>query len=248
VSETRAETVPDEAPAVGGERSTLREYYEAILVAVIFALFVRTFVFQAFKIPSGSMEDNLLVGDHILVDKITYGLHSGRVWDKLLPYREPARGDVVVFKWPEDPARDFIKRCIGVGDDAVEVRDTAVFVNGKPRREEPPVFFKDHGPAASLSGRMMIPEGRDDMAERRVPPGRLFMMGDNRDRSYDSRFWGPVRNDYVKGRALLVYWSFDSPPQGTTPPTPRETIGRLVDVVVHFFSKTRWSRTFRVIH
>ncbi len=231
----------------GVVRSTSREYYEAILIAVIFALFVRTFVVQAFKIPSGSMEDNLLVGDHILVDKVAYGPHSGRPWDRVLPYRDLDHGDVVVFKWPEDPTRDFIKRCIGLPGETIEIRDGAVSIDGRPRVEQPEVFFKEHDGGRDNPHASMSLPNRDNFRPYPIPEKSYFMMGDNRDRSYDSRFWGTVPRDYVKGKALLVYWSFDSPPQGPNNPTIGETLKQLGDVAIHFFSKTRWSRTFRII-
>lgn len=238
-------TSPAEEPAAPADpRSTTREYYEAILIAVIFALFVRTFVVQAFKIPSGSMEDNLLVGDHILVDKVAYAPHAGRPWDRLLPYRDLSRGDVVVFKFPEEPARDFIKRCIGLAGDVVEIRKKVVYINGRPRNEDPPVFFKDDDPE-TFHGQ--APPRRDDFGPESVEPDRFFMMGDNRDHSWDSRFWGTVPREFVRGRALMIYWSFEARPQGTAPPTFRETVRALADVVLHFFTKTRWSRTFDII-
>ena len=231
-------------------RSTLREYYEAILIAVVFALFVRTFVVQAFKIPSGSMEDNLLIGDHLLVNKIAYGPHLGRPWDVVAPYREPARGDVVVFKWPRQPERDFIKRTVGIPGDRVEIHDKVVYVNGEPRREDPPVF---HKVSDVIPDSPYLPEEsrhRDNLPSVAVSPGGYFMMGDNRDKSYDSRFWGEVPRANFKGRGLLIYWSFELPKEWLDKenPTPRESLRNLFYIVTHFFTKTRWSRTFRIVH
>jgi signal peptidase I len=243
----KAEEPPVEPHKV---RSTTREYYEAILIAVVFALFVRTFVVQAFKIPSGSMEDNLLVGDHLLVNKMAYGPRLGRPWDAIAPYREVSRGDVVVFKWPRQPERDFIKRTIAVPGDVVEIRNKVVYVNGAPRNEDPPVFHKEpdvipDSPYLSEERRY-----RDNLGPVSVSHGGFFMMGDNRDRSYDSRFWGEVPRGNLKGRAFIVYWSFELPAewQRDESPTPRATFRNLAYIVTHFFTKTRWSRTFRIVH
>jgi signal peptidase I len=186
-----------------------REYSEALIVAVILALIIRTFVVQAFKIPSGSMEDTLLIGDHLLVSKFIYGVQFPWSDDRYLALRHPERGDVIVFEFPEDKdksyfeRRDFIKRVIGLPGDTVEVRNKQVFVNGElytnPEEihKEASVVSSEYGP-------------RDFMAPVTVPPGNYFVMGDNRDRSYDSRFWGFVAEPKIKGQAFIKYWSWDS--------------------------------------
>lgn len=186
-----------------------REYGEALIVAVILALIIRTFVVQAFKIPSGSMEDTLLIGDHLLVSKFIYGVQFPWSDDRYLALRHPERGDIIVFEFPEDKdksyfeRRDFIKRVIGVPGDTVEVRNKQVFVNGElytiPEEihKEESVVSSEYGP-------------RDFMAPVTVPPGNYFVMGDNRDRSYDSRFWGFVAEPKIKGQAFIKYWSWDS--------------------------------------
>lgn len=186
-----------------------REYSEALIVAVILALIIRTFVVQAFKIPSGSMEDTLLIGDHLLVSKFIYGVQFPWSDDRYLALRHPERGDIIVFEFPEDKdksyfeRRDFIKRVIGVPGDTVEVRNKQVFVNGElytiPEEihKEESVVSSEYGP-------------RDFMAPVTVPPGNYFVMGDNRDRSYDSRFWGFVAEPKIKGQAFIKYWSWDS--------------------------------------
>ncbi len=171
-----------------GGKGLFREYIEAILVALIAALIIRTFVAQAFRIPSGSMIPTLLVGDQLLVDKVTYRFH------------QPRRGDVIVFKYPGDESRDFIKRIIGLPGDMVEVRAKAVYINGKPLNER--YAFHD-----VLDNMHVIL--RDDFGPVTVPPDKYFVMGDNRENSQDSRFWGFLERDKVIGRAFILYWSRD---------------------------------------
>jgi signal peptidase I len=220
----------------------LREYLEAILVAVLLAFFVKAYVFEAFQIPSASMEDNLLVGDHVLVNKFVYGKHQGP-WARVLPYRDVARGDVFVFRSPVDPTVDFIKRAVAVGGDRVRVERKRLIRNGEPLAE-PYVFHKDpqlfEGPHVPAARR-----GRDELPERVVPDGELFAMGDNRDNSQDSRFWGTVRPEAVRGKALLVYWSF-APPERNFEGRAAE-LRKVLDTAVHFFARTRWERTLRVV-
>ena len=202
-------------------KSAVRDWTEALLVAAILALIIRTFVIQAFKIPSGSMEDTLLIGDHLLVNKFIYGVQVPGVDGRFLTIRQPQRGDIVVFEFPEDRGlsfwkrRDFIKRVVGLPGDTVEIRNKQVFVNGQPHVVAEAVY-KDG---------TLLPGNRDNMPAVKVPPGHYFMMGDNRDRSYDSRFWGFVANDEIKGLAFIKYWSWDS--DSFRPRWSR--IGRLID-------------------
>jgi signal peptidase I len=224
-----------------------REYYEAILVAVIFTLFARTFVAQAFKIPTGSMENNLLVGDHLFVNKFIYAPHWHTPLDRLMPYRDVRRGDVVVFKYPQDPSRDFIKRAVAVAGDVVEVRAKQVFVNGKAE-VNPHEIHKD---PQTYPDSPLLPaslRNRDNFGPFRVPPDSVFCMGDNRDNSYDSRFWGPVPRDYFKGRALFIYWSYESPPNTQEWHGWWDRIQQLASVLVHFVTRTRWQRTLMLVH
>jgi signal peptidase I len=188
------------------QKSTVREYFESIVIAVILALFVRTWVVQAFKIPTGSMENNLLVGDHLLVNKFIYGPTAGGVERALLPVDTIDRGDVVVFKYPEDPERDFIKRVIGLPGETLEVRNKKVHVNGRPL-DEPYVHFLE---PAGASSEFAPYDVREQYGPVTVPDGHYFVMGDNRDNSQDSRYWGFLPRHYVKGKALVVYWSFES--------------------------------------
>jgi signal peptidase I len=185
------------------KKSVVREYFESLVIAVALALFVRTFVFQAFKIPTGSMEPNLLVGDHLIVNKMVFAPTATGFERAILPHRDVHRGDVVVFKFPKDPTRDFIKRVIGLPGDQLELRRKQIYINGK-EIPEPYVHF-----IAPLS-----PESdkrSDDLREEygpvTVPAGQYFMMGDNRDNSEDSRYWGFMPASYVKGQALFIYFS-----------------------------------------
>jgi signal peptidase I len=221
-------------------KSVTREYYEAILVAFILALFVRTFVFENFKIPSGSMMDNLLIGDHLVVNKLVFSRHLPTPLHGLLPYREPRRGDVVVFKYPNQPRRDFIKRCVAVAGDRVEIRSKQLYINDEPV-EEPYVVFK-----GDQAGRKTGLPG-DNYPPRVVPDGTIFCLGDNRDRSLDSRFWGPVPLSYVKGRAVVIYWSYEAKGDDWEWRGLLHRMRQLAEVFLNFFTKTRWSRMFQLI-
>ena len=184
------------------KKGRFRENVEAILLAIVLALFIRTFVVQAFKIPSGSMKQTLLIGDHILVNKFIFGIKIPFTQTTLIPIRDPQRADIVVFKFPEDPAKDFIKRVVGVAGDVVEIKDKQVFINGK----------KENHPYGVHTDPHTIPVGiqpRDNFGPITVPPNGLFVMGDNRDHSYDSRFWGFVDLEAVKGKAFIIYWSWN---------------------------------------
>jgi signal peptidase I len=203
----RTPTKPPRAPSpkTGVVRSIAsRENIEAIVIAVVLALFIRTFVVQAFKIPSGSMEPTLLVGDHILVNKFIYGLSIPFTGKKFLQYNTPRRGDVIVFIYPVDSSKDFIKRVIGVEGDTIEIRNKQILINNAP-------YIDSHG---VYSDERILREWdasavRDNLGPLQIPPGQLFVMGDNRDKSYDSRFWGFVDSSKVRGKAFLIYWSWE---------------------------------------
>lgn len=181
-------------------KSAVREYAEAIGMALFLALFIRTFIIQAFKIPSGSMIPTLQVGDHILVNKLSYGSRMPFLEKYLVHFGEPESGDVIVFVFPEDRSKDFIKRVVGVGGDLVEIRGKKVYINNHVL-DDPHAYFE-----GDLEKKLQV---RGDFGPVRVPEGQLFVMGDNRDRSYDSRFWGFVNVQDVKGKALVIYWSWD---------------------------------------
>lgn len=196
---TRSQVEPGEGTK---SKSALRENVEAILIAIILAMFIRTFIVQAFKIPSGSMKDTLLIGDHILVSKFIYGVKipftDGYT---LIPVKDPVRNDIVVFKYPEDPDKDFIKRVVAVAGDTVEIKNKKLYVNGEFQADEPHAVYKESG---------ITPGPRDNMRLITVPENSLFVMGDNRDNSHDSRFWGFVELREVRGKAFMIYWSWNS--------------------------------------
>ena len=184
------------------KKSTIREYIEAILIALLLALFIRTFVVQAFKIPSGSMMNTLLIGDHILVNKFIYGVKNPFNDNTWIPIKNPARRDIVVFKYPVNPTQDYIKRVVGVQGDTIEIKDKKVYVNGEMQNEKYAIFLDNKILPANV-------QGRDNMGPITVPEDSLFVMGDNRDNSYDSRFWNFVNLKSVKGKAFIRYWSWD---------------------------------------
>ena len=186
------------------QKSRLRENIEAILVAVLLALFIRTFIVQAFKIPSGSMKQTLQVGDHILVNKFVYGIKLPYMQKVIIPVKKPRRGDIIVFKFPVEPEKDFIKRVVGVPGDIVEARDKKIYLNNQPLVEA----------YAINTDPRILPKGiqefkRDNFDPITVPENALFVMGDNRDHSHDSRFWGFVDMKKVRGKAFMIYWSWD---------------------------------------
>jgi signal peptidase I len=213
-------TPGDQTPAPRG-KGKFRETVEALAIALVLALIIRTFVVQAFKIPSGSMEDTLLIGDHLLVNKFLYGVQNPLTGERYLPIRQPQRGDIIVFEYPEDSQnselyfwqrRDYIKRIIGLPGDTVELRNKQVFVNGELFRIDQEVHKE---PFMTTNPDCTLPFGnsmgcRDSMLPVTVPANHYFVMGDNRDRSADSRFWGFVPEENIKGFAFIKYWSWDS--------------------------------------
>jgi signal peptidase I len=215
------------APVSEYRKSTVREYFESICVAVILALFVRTFVVQAFKIPTGSMEPNLLIGDHLLVNKFVFAPTMLKGEGSVLPIDPIKRGDILVFKFPEDPNRDFIKRVIGLPGETLEMRHKKILINGK-QLDEPYAHFIY--PASDGEGDSAAPNFNvlENYGPVTVPADHYFMMGDNRDNSEDSRYWGFMPRDYVKGKALFIYFSFGEEPG--------------------LFSNIRWSRLLHQIH
>ena len=225
------------------KKSVFREYLESIVVAVILALFIRTFAVQAFKIPTGSMEPNLMIGDHLLVNKLVYSPSLSPLKDTLFGKRPIKRGHVVVFKFPEDPTRDFIKRVIGLPGETIEIRNKQVYVNGKPL-EEPYAHFIDaplrpDDPEYTRGGDVI----RDAWGPQTVPAGQLLVLGDNRDNSRDSRYWGFLPIDQVKGRALLVYWSYEA----TREEYHTTGVSDWLKSTLSAFTRTRWKRFFHVI-
>jgi len=191
-------------------KSTMREYVEAIVLAILLTVVIRGLVVQAFRIPTGSMENTLLVGDFLFVNKLVYGseIDIGVQGHRIIYYRFPAirqpqRGDVIVFRYPDDPSRDFIKRCVAVEGQTVEIRDKVLFVDGKAQVEPYIIHSDDRILPKEVSA-------RDNFGPTVVPKGHIFMMGDNRDNSHDSRFWGPLALNLIKGKAMILYWSWDA--------------------------------------
>jgi signal peptidase I len=227
------------------KKSTVREYFESVVIAVILAFFIRTFIVQAFKIPTGSMEQNLLIGDHLLVNKFIFGPTASSIERTLLPTASVKRGDVVVFKYPEEPDRDFIKRVIGLPGETIEIREKKVSVDGKQLQEWYTHFLMPPAAASSELHEVTSSDVRERYGPVMVPPNQYFVMGDNRDNSQDSRYWGFLPRDYIKGKALVIYWSYESDREDYQ---DGDTLRGLGSVGLHFFSRTRWSRMFHQIH
>ncbi len=209
------------------KKSVVREYTEAIIIAILLALFIRSFVVQAFKIPSGSMLPTLKVGDYLLVNKFIYGIKNPFNGDTLIPLSDPEQGDVVVFRYPKDPSIDYIKRVIGVPGDTIEMRNKQLFINGK-KTDDPHAWIDK--PDSILPGTESV---RDNFGPILVPKGHIFVMGDNRDNSYDSRFWGFVDEKEILGQAFILYWSWDMT-------TPLFSLSRLTSI--------RWGRIANIIN
>lgn len=184
--------------AVKDKKKIIFEYIQSAVVAIALALFIRTFVVQAFRIPSGSMEPTLVVGDHILVNKFIYGIKLPFVNKTIISIGQPKREDVVVFIFPQDKSKDFIKRVIALPGEKVEIKDTKVFINDKP-------YDDPYGHYSNQKGTYVF---RGRYGPTVVPEGHVFVLGDNRDHSYDSRYWGFVPLEYIKGKAFIVYWSW----------------------------------------
>ena len=219
----------------------VRERVDVILAAVIFALFARTFLFQAYEVPTGSMEKSVLTGDRLLVNKFVFAEHSASattLLGRLLPARPLRRGDVVVFRFPEDPRRDFIKRVVALPGETVAIRDKRVFVDGEPL-SEPYAFHADDATWPDDPAIADVRRLRDQLPEVRVPEGTYFVLGDNRDDSNDSRFWGPVSDALIEGRALFVYWSV-TPRSSVAPPARGVPLASPIDLL----RRTRWDRSF----
>ena len=208
------------------DKSVVREYAEAIIIAIILALFIRSFVVQAFKIPSGSMLPTLQIGDHLLVNKFIYGVKIPMSGTVLVPWKSPARDDIVVFRFPKDRSIDYIKRVVGVAGDTIELKNKQLYINGEAV-SSPHAHFTNSAIMRASAG------PRDNMGSVTVPEGSIFVMGDNRDNSYDSRFWGVVDLKDVLGKAFILYWSWDLK-------EPLLSVDRLTSI--------RWSRIGDIVH
>jgi signal peptidase I len=196
-------TPPGQEPRPRAKQSVFWEYARSILLGIALALLIRTFVVQAYEIPSGSMEDTLAINDHILVNKFIYGTRIPFTGHRVLAWREPARGDVIVFEYPKDPSKDYIKRVIGLPGDQLRIVDRQVYINGE-------VYDNPHAVHKNPDIVPNIVSPRDNTDTITVPPDSYFVMGDNRDNSLDSRYWGFVKKDQIKGLAFIKYWAWDS--------------------------------------
>jgi signal peptidase I len=241
--------------------STFSEYLESLLVTVILALFGTSFVVQAFKIPSASMENTLLIGDHVLVNKFIFGGHGGW-YEKILPYRAVKRGDIIVFKYPFLDHPHYVKRVIGLPGDHLKLVDQQVYINGQALDEpyvvhDPAVPYDPFNYSFPPLRDQMIPlnvinEWRPELRkyvqgdEMVIPPGKYFAMGDNRDRSQDSRYWGFVDRDAIMGHPFLIYWSVDTTYAGDS--TFWQRLVGIFDTLVHLPARTRWKRMFHTVH
>ena len=253
---------PRDQPPVAAEprpekRSTGREYFESLVVTVILALFGTTFAIQAFKIPSSSMEDTLLVGDHLMVDKLSYAPPDS-TGSAVLPYQRVVRGDIIVFKYPVEPGTHFVKRVIGVPGDRLRMQDKFLYLNGRLADEGYAVYkadgvdeFRDNFPAASPFS--AYPRWADQMQDHVddgwlvVPEGQYFVMGDNRDHSSDSRYWGFVPRENIVGKPVLIYWSVESTSADYRFDSTWARALGFARTIVEFPIKTRWGRMFLLI-
>jgi len=232
--------------------------FQSLAVTVVIAVFVITFLVQAFQIPSESMENTLLIGDYLLVDKVHYG-HPG-VWGDILPYSTIKRGDIIVFRYPVHPSQHFVKRVVGVPGDRVRLQNKAVYVNGSPVHEDYVVYkammadhYRDDFPTLEAAApdvtarwwgkmRSLVHDG-----ELTIPPDSYFVLGDNRDKSLDSRYWGFVPRENIIGRPLIIYWSMRTQEPETSSHVPDDNLGRFIYMMTHVMQETRWDRTLRIV-
>ncbi len=226
--------------------STAREYLEAIVIAVLFLGFTNTFVIKTFFIPSGSMEETLLVGDHLFVNRYIFGRAATGLERRLLPLRAPRHGDIVIFRSPERPNVDLVKRLVGLPGDTIQVVDKQLYVNGERVAENGYAVHKDDRLFADRPGIDSHFRRRDSFGPVRVPPEHYFCMGDNRDHSYDSRYWGAVPARYLKGRAFLIYWSYGGGTSDGSWKSLGSKLRELGATALGFATKTRWSRTLHL--
>jgi signal peptidase I len=259
VEQKKAATVADETStpfAAPAKADPPRGFIAEWTVTIILLLFGTTTLVQAFVIPTGSMEDTLLIGDHLLVDKLAYA-PGGPASKYILPYEPVKRGDIIVFRYPVDIRQTFVKRCMGVPGDHIKLMNKQVYLNGK-KLDEPYVYhkteyiesYRDNFPS---DPNVHLFDPGQDMLEHHVvngevvvPPDSYFAMGDNRDSSLDSRYWGFVPRDNIIGKPLIIYWSYDAPTEALSNPTIG--VDHLIDLLEHFFTKTRWRRTFMLVH
>jgi len=255
---------PEKTQEHRDDQTTISEYLESLLVTVILALFGTSFIVQAFKIPSASMEGTLLIGDHLLVNKFIFG-GTGAWYEKILPYRQLQRGDIIDFKYPYADHQHFVKRVIGLPGDRLKLVDQQMFINGRALAEPyvvhdssapyDPLNYNFPPPNSQLITSAMQPEWAHELRkftrgdEIVVPAGRYFAMGDNRDRSLDSRYWGFVDRDAIMGRPFVIYWSVDAKSADySADSTFWSRLSGVFNTLAHLPSRTRWSRMLRTVH
>jgi len=260
-----AQENPTLAQPARHQATTLSEYLESLLITVILALFVTSFILQAFKIPSQSMEKTLLVGDHLLVNKFIFGGRRDAWYEKLLPYRPLQRGDIIVFKYPYDDHQHFVKRVIGLPGDHLKIVDRDVYINGKlliepyvvhdPSAGYDPLNYRFPPTNNQFLGARARSEWISDIKhhvkgdEIIVPPDKFFAMGDNRDLSSDSRYWGFVDRDAIMGRPFLIYWSVEATADDYAQnSTFFQRLAGIADTLAHLPARTRWNRMLRIVH
>jgi signal peptidase I len=238
---------PSSPPPQPRVKSAAREWLESLVFSLVFVFFFTSFIAQATQVPTESMKPTILVGDHFFLDKFAFPANYPESVLRVLPNRKISRGDIVAFKSPENPKIPFIKRVIGLPDETLEIRDKTVYINGVELKEsykrfiDPNVYERGSG----------IPSDyvvRDNYGPIRIPSDCYFMMGDNRDNSNDSRYWGVVNGKNIIGKPLFIYWSYEAPPYDPRPKSVLDYAQDYASVVVHFISKTRWSRTGMVLH
>ena len=215
------------------EQDFFRELFELFSEVLIYVFFVMTFLLQSFVIPTGSMEDTLLIGDHLLVDKVVYSRSVGGIEPIFFPQVKIERGMIVTFKSPAEIEKEYVKRVIGMPGESIKIVNKKVYINGEPI-DEPYIYLKDERIEDTY---------RDNFPEYQIPEKHYFCMGDNRDNSFDSRFWGPVPEDYIIGRPWRIYWSYESKSEEYLTPGIFHKIKDIFLTAINFFGKTRWNRT-----
>ncbi len=237
--------------------NSTRDFVTEWTINILILLFGTTTLVQAFIVPTPSMDSTVRVGDHLLVDKLSYS-PSDPITKHLLPYTEPKRGDIIVFRWPIDISQNYVKRVIGVPGDHIHLQNKIVYLNGRPLTNEPyihhidptPREYRDNFPKDPWTESGLVSDRAQKMLDEHVvngevvvPPGSYFAMGDNRDNSLDSRYWGFVPRENIIGKPLLIFWSYDAP----TADWVDYNLDHFIDLALHFFTKTRWNREFKLV-
>ena len=251
MADKKPKNAAEKAPDSPSRQGTLRAWSEALVIAFLFLMFANTYVVQTFYIPSGSMEETLLVGDHLLVNRFIYGPAVSGFEHALLPGRPVRRGDVLIFRSPEDPNLEaVVKRCVGIAGDTVALRNRQLLINDQPVNEEAYTVHKvpeELSPEDALRFQQVATARLDNFGPVRVPEKHVFCMGDNRYNSHDSRAWGPLPESHIKGRALVIYWSYGGEtPDGQWHGTASR-LRQLGSTLIHLPSRSRWERTFQLI-